>query len=146
MRALLQKVSQAEVRVHGQLIGRIGPGLLVLLGISQRATCERAAWLADKVVNLRIFPDERDKLNFSLKDIGGELLLVSQFTLWAETINGNRPSFSRAAGVELALPLYEFFREHITGYGVTVEQEKFGAKMQVELINYGPVTILLEAP
>lgn len=146
MRALLQRVSRASVSVDNRQVAAIGPGLLLLLGISREASQQRAQWLADKTAGLRIFPDEQDKLNLSVKDTGGEILVVSQFTLWAAAQKGSRPSFSRAAGTEQARPLYDYFIERLVGHGLPVAQGVFGAMMQVELVNHGPITIILDAP
>ena len=146
MRALVQRVSRAQVRVDDQVRGSIGPGLLVFLGISRQATLGQGNWLANKVASLRIFPDENDRLNLSVKDTGGAVLVVSQFTLWADAQKGNRPSFSRAAGGEQALPLYSLFIDALKSNGLEVQEGEFGAIMQVELVNNGPITICLEAP
>ncbi len=139
-------MSKAQVSVAGATVGGIGPGLLVFLGISRQANEDKTRWLADKVANLRIFPDQQDRLNLSVKDSKGAVLVVSQFTLWGEASKGNRPSFSRAALAETALPLYHLFIERLREHALNVEQGKFGAVMQVELINDGPVTMWLEAP
>ena len=127
-------------------VGAIAAGLLVFLGISRQASREKCLWLADKCIHMRIFPDENDKLNLSVIQSGRAVLVVSQFTLWAEATKGNRPSFSLAADTNTALPLYHLFIERLKEYGLQVEQGEFGAMMQVELINDGPVTIWLEAP
>jgi D-tyrosyl-tRNA(Tyr) deacylase len=144
MRALLQRVSKAEVRVEGQRIASIGPGLLILLGVAQSDTTEDAVWLARKAAQLRIFEDEAGKLNLSVLETGGEALVVSQFTLYADCRKGRRPSFTGAARPDLAEALYERFCEAMRGEGVSVAQGKFQAMMEVELVNAGPVTILLE--
>lgn len=145
MRALIQRVEKASVTVDGHSVGAINAGLAVLLGIGQSATLEKALWLADKIAAMRIFPDESDKLNLSLKDVNGEVLVVSQFTLWADTSKGNRPSFSRAARGDEALPFYNAFIERLKSHALKVEQGEFGTIMKVELVNHGPVTIWLEA-
>jgi D-aminoacyl-tRNA deacylase len=144
MNAVLQRVSRASVRVEGELVGEIGPGLCVLLGVARGDGAEEAAKLAGKVARLRVF--ERDgRFDLSLLDVGGEALVVSQFTLLADTAKGNRPSFTEAAAPELAEPLYEAFCAELRSFGVPVSTGRFGARMVVELANDGPVTIVLEA-
>jgi D-aminoacyl-tRNA deacylase len=142
MRALVQRVSEASVAVQGLVTGHIGGGLLVLLGIRSDDTPARGELLARKVVQLRIFPDEQGKMNRSLLDISGEMLVVPQFTLYGETDKGNRPSYSRAARPEMAEPLYEYFLEVCRDRGVSVSTGIFQAHMQVRLINDGPVTLM----
>jgi D-aminoacyl-tRNA deacylase len=142
MRALVQRVSEASVAVQGSVTGHIGTGLLVLLGIRSDDTPARGELLARKVVQLRIFPDEEDKMNRSLLDISGEMLVVPQFTLYGETDKGNRPSYSRAARPEIAEPLYEYFLKVCRDRGVSVSTGIFQAHMQVRLINDGPVTLM----
>jgi D-aminoacyl-tRNA deacylase len=142
MRALVQRVSEASVAVQGLVTGHIGGGLLVLLGIRSDDTPARGELLARKVVQLRIFPDEEDKMNRSLLDISGEMLVVPQFTLYGETDKGNRPSYSRAARPEMAEPLYEYFLKVCRDRGVSVSTGIFQAHMQVRLINDGPVTLM----
>jgi D-tyrosyl-tRNA(Tyr) deacylase len=142
MRALVQRVSEASVAVQGSVTGHIGTGLLVLLGIRSDDTPARGELLARKVVQLRIFPDEEDKMNRSLLDISGEMLVVPQFTLYGETDKGNRPSYSRAARPEMAEPLYEYFLKACRDRGVSVSTGIFQAHMQVRLINDGPVTLM----
>ena len=144
MRAVVQRVSQASVEIQGQIVGSIGPGLLVLLGISQSDTETQAAVLADKITNLRIFPDADDKLNLALKDVNSQVLVVSQFTLWGDCAKGRRPSFERAASGEQAKPLYDYFIQRMRNQGLTVATGSFGAMMQVHLTNQGPVTLLLD--
>lgn len=144
MRAVVQRVSQARVEVAGRVCGAIGPGLMVLLGVGQGDGPDEVRWLADKIAGLRIFPDENDKLNLSLGDVGGAALVVSQFTLWGDCAKGRRPSFARAAGGELALPLYEAFVARLRELGLTVATGEFGAMMEVHLVNQGPVTLLLD--
>jgi D-tyrosyl-tRNA(Tyr) deacylase len=144
MRAILQRVSQAEVRVDGSTIGRIGYGWLILLGVGQCDAEAEAAKLADKVVRLRMFNDDEGKFNRSALDIGAELLVVSQFTLYADTSRGRRPSFVGAADPAVAAGLVDRFVEILAGYGLRVETGQFGAHMEVTLNNYGPVTISLE--
>ena len=144
MRAVVQRVSRASVEVDGTTVGAIGPGLMVLLGISQDDGPEQAAWLANKIAGLRIFPDHRDKLNLSVMDTGGEVLVVSQFTLWGDCAKGRRPSFVRAAGGEAAEPLYLAFVEELRKLGPSVATGSFGAMMEVSLVNSGPVTLLVD--
>ena len=144
MRVLLQRVSRAEVRVDGRVTGAIGAGYLVLVGITHDDTPERARWMADKVVGLRLFPDADGKMNLALADVGGAVLVVSQFTLYGDASKGRRPSFIAAARPEVAVPLYEQFIALIRAQGLRVETGEFGAMMQVELINDGPVTLSLE--
>ena len=140
MRAVVQRVSSASVRVDGAMVGACGRGLLVLIGARHDDTSETAVRLAAKIARLRIFPDEAGRFDRSLLDIGGEALVVSQFTLLADTRKGNRPSFTEAAPGELAEPLYERFCERLGA-----QRGVFGARMAVELTNDGPVTVLLEA-
>lgn len=147
MRCVIQRVKHARVTVDGDVCGAIGNGLLVLLGVHEHDTPASAEWLAHKVANLRIFPDADEKMNLSVKDFGGRVLVVSQFTLYADAAKGFRPSFIQAARPELALPLYERFVKLLEdGLGSTVETGRFGAMMDVELVNWGPVTILLDHP
>src|SRR6266478_40709 len=145
MRALLQRVSHASVTVDEQVVGHIGQGLLVLLGVGQADGEAQVKTLADKIVHLRIFGDEQGKMNRSLLDIGGEVLVVSQFTLYADTRRGRRPSFTEAAPPTLAEPLVERFKDAIAAYGLTVADGIFGAYMEVALLNDGPVTIWLDS-
>jgi D-tyrosyl-tRNA(Tyr) deacylase len=144
MRAVVQRISRASVTVEGEVIGAIGPGLLVLLGSGDGDTEEEARWLAHKVANLRIFADTQGKMNLSVQDIGGKVLVVSQFTLYANTRKGFRPSFVPAAPPEVAEPLVDLFVEAVRAENVPVQTGVFGAHMMVELINDGPVTIILE--
>lgn len=146
MRAVVQRVSRASVAVDGAVVGSIGPGLLVLLGVAPDDTAEQTRWLADKVVNLRIFADDEGKMNRSLLGSGGAALVVSQFTLYGDTRKGRRPSFIGAAGPALAVPLYEGFMAAVRGLGVRVEAGVFGADMKVELVNDGPVTLIIDTP
>src|SRR5207245_746076 len=141
MRALLQRVSHASVTVDEQVVGQIGQGLLVLLGVGQDDSEVQVKTLVDKIVHLRIFGDDEGKMNRSLLDIGGEVLLVSQFTLFADVRRGRRPSFVGAAPPTLAEPLVERFRDAMVAYGLKVETGVFRAHMNVELLNDGPVTI-----
>ena len=145
MRALLQRVSHASVTVDGNVVGQIGQGLLVLLGVGQGDSEIQVKTLADKVVYLRIFGDDEGKMNRSLLDIGGEVLVVSQFTLYADVRKGRRPSFTDAAPPPLAEPLCECFKETVAAYGLKVAGGVFGAHMDVELRNDGPVTIWLDS-
>ena len=144
MRALLQRAARGEVRVGGRVIGRIGPGAVVLVGFTHSDGEEQLAWMADKIVGLRIFADDEDKMNRSILESGGELLVVSQFTLYGDATKGRRPSFIDAARPEQAIPLYERFLTLLRERGVTVATGEFGAMMEVELVNDGPVTIWLE--
>ena len=144
MRALLQRVSSARVEVAGEIVGSIGRGLLVLLGVARDDSAEDAERLARRTLELRIFPDDDKPMNRSLVDVGGEVLVVSQFTLSADTSRGRRPGFSTAAAPELAEPLYERYVECCRSAGVTTASGRFGADMQVHLVNDGPVTFLLE--
>lgn len=145
MRALLQRVSHASVTVNGTPIGQIGPGLLVLICAMQDDTKVEADHLATKISKLRIFKDDAGKMNRSLRDIGGSALVVSQFTLAADTSRGNRPGFSTAASPEDGKTLYEYFAAQLAAQGIPVETGAFGADMKVELLNDGPVTIWMEA-
>ena len=145
MRAVCQRVARACVRVDGDVTGEIASGLCVLLGVAEGDDAGRAARLAGKIVRLRIFPDELGRFDRSLLDTGGGALVVSQFTLLADTAKGNRPSFAAAAPPEVAEPLYERFCSELRSLGIVVETGRFGAKMAVELLNDGPVTIILEA-
>ena len=144
MRILIQRVSQASVTVEGQIISNIGKGLLILLGVGHDDTESPAVFLAEKVANLRIFEDEHGKTNLSVLDVKGEAIVVSQFTLYADTRKGRRPSFIDAALPNVAEPLVTRFAELLRGHGVTTQTGKFGAHMLVEIHNDGPVTIWLE--
>ena len=144
MKALIQRVSKADVTVEGESTGRIGDGLLVLLGVGHNDTEKEADLLAQKIVNLRIFEDENARMNRSLADINGELLVVSQFTLMADTRKGRRPSFVNAAPPEQADRLYMVFVEKAREKGIKTETGSFGALMEVSLVNHGPVTIMLD--
>ncbi|MFM8178349.1 MAG: D-aminoacyl-tRNA deacylase [Candidatus Kapaibacterium sp.] len=147
MRCVIQRVARARVTVAGEVCGAIDEGLLVLFGVHARDTVRSAEWLAHKVANLRVFPDAEDKMNLSVKEYGGRVLVVSQFTLYADAAKGFRPSFIHAARPEHALPLYETFVGLLgDALGSAVETGRFGAMMDVELVNRGPVTILLEHP
>lgn len=146
MRALIQRVSRAHVDVDAERVGEIGPGLLILLGVRHGDTQEHGQLLAQKCATLRIFEDEQGKMNRSVKDVGGAALVVSQFTLYGDTRNGRRPSFTQAAPPELARRLYEGFAEALRAEGLTVATGRFQAHMKVEGVNDGPVTLLLEHP
>ncbi|MBO0697005.1 MAG: D-tyrosyl-tRNA(Tyr) deacylase [Zavarzinella sp.] len=146
MRAVLQRVRSSRVVVADEVVGEIGRGLLVLLGVRTGDTEAQARWLADKIVGLRIFEDDQGKMNVSVADIGGSVLVVSQFTLYGDCEKGRRPSFIDAARPEVAEPLYERFADAVRLHGVPVATGRFGAMMQVELVNDGPVTLILDAP
>ena len=145
MRALLQRVTRASVAVAGREIAAIGPGLLVFVGVQRDDGEAQARRLAERTVAARVFADEQRAMNRSVRDIGGSVLAVSQFTLAADTRRGNRPSFATAAAPEVALPLYECYVRSLEASGIVVRTGEFGADMQVALVNDGPVTILLEA-
>ena len=145
MRAVVQRVSSSKVTVDGEVTGEINKGLLVLLGVTHEDTSKDVDYIIDKVLNLRIFEDENEKMNLSLKDVGGELLVVSQFTLYGDCRKGRRPSFSSAARPEVATKLYEEFIEKARKEGIVTKTGQFGAHMMVYLTNDGPVTILLES-
>ena len=144
MKAVLQRVTRASVSVEGEIAGAIGPGLCVLLGVSRSDGAEHASRLAGKIARLRVFEDENGRFDRSLLDVAGQALVVSQFTLLGDTAKGNRPSFTDAASPDQAKPLYEAFCDELRGLGVSVATGRFGARMAVELVNVGPVTILLE--
>ncbi|MBX9678708.1 MAG: D-tyrosyl-tRNA(Tyr) deacylase [Gemmataceae bacterium] len=146
MRAVLQRVTRASVTVEGATIGEIGRGLLVLLGIAPTDTTENARWLAEKIVGLRIFNDDEGKMNRDVVEVGGSVLIVSQFTLYGDARKGRRPSFIAAAPPAIAIPLYEQFVNGIKSLGVPTATGKFGADMQVELMNDGPVTLIIDTP
>ncbi|MDA1191591.1 MAG: D-aminoacyl-tRNA deacylase [Candidatus Poribacteria bacterium] len=145
MRAVVQRVSRASVTVEDAIVGEIGVGALVLLGVAEGDTDEDVAYLSDKIANLRIFPDDESRMNRSLLDIGGEALVVSQFTLYGDCRRGRRPSFTEAAKPDAAVALYESFCANLTERGVHVERGVFQAHMDVSLVNDGPVTILLDS-
>lgn len=144
MRLVVQRVKNASVKVDEKIVGRIEKGFLVLIGIKKGDTKEQADYLVKRLCNLRIFTDENDKMNLSLKDVNGKLLIVSQFTLYGDCTQGNRPSFIEAERPEEAIPLYEYFCEQCKLNNIEVQKGIFGADMKVELLNDGPVTILLE--
>ena len=145
MRVVLQRVAHASVTVDGETIGKIQRGFLLLVGVTHDDAMEDMEYLVRKIVQMRIFEDEEGKLNRSIQDIGGEILSVSQFTLYADTKKGNRPSFSKAAPGNVALEMFEQFNGLLRDTGVPVETGQFGANMKVELLNDGPVTILLDS-
>ena len=144
MRAVLTKVKHASVTIDGELKGKIGRGFLILLGVAPDDTEEKCRKMADKLCSLRIFDDENDKINLSLDDVGGELLIVSQFTLYGNCRKGRRPEFLSAARPEIAIPMYEKFVEICREKGYHVETGEFGADMAVSLVNDGPVTLILD--
>lgn len=144
MRAVIQRVSEASVTIDEQVVGKIGRGFMILLGIHEEDTQEDVDYLIRKIPLLRVFEDAGGKMNQSLQDVGGSVLSVSQFTLYADTKKGNRPSFVKAARPETAIPLYEYFNEGLRKAGLVVETGEFGGDMDVALINDGPVTILFD--
>ena len=144
MRVLLQRVSRGEVRADGRVTGRIGRGFLVMVGFTSTDGDAHVEWMADKIVGLRLFADADDKMNLALADVGGAVLVVSQFTLYGDAQKGRRPSFIDAARPEQAIPLYERFVSLLRASGTPVETGEFGAMMDVELVNDGPVTLMLE--
>lgn len=144
MRILIQRVKEANVKVDGKEVGRINKGFLVFLGITHTDTEKEADYLAKKVINLRVFEDENGKMNLGLKDVGGELLIVSQFTLYGNCLDGNRPSFTEAAKPDIANGLYEYFCKKCEETGIEVQKGIFGADMKVSLLNDGPVTLMIE--
>lgn len=145
MRVVVQRSKQANVQVNGEIVGKIEKGLVLLVGITHSDTSDDVNYIADKVVNLRIFEDDDDKMNLSLLDVGGAILSISQFTLYGDCRKGRRPNFMEAAKPEYANELYEKFNECLRAKGVQVETGIFGAMMDVSLINDGPVTIILES-
>ena len=146
MRIVVQRCSRAEVRIDGRIAGQINRGFLLLVGITDSDTQSTADVLAKKIAQLRVFEDEQGKMNLSLNDVGGSILSISQFTLYADCRKGNRPSFIRAARPEIASPLYDYLNEVLREqYGLHVETGRFGADMKVDFINDGPVTILLDS-
>jgi len=148
VRAVVQRVSRAAVQVSGRVTGSIGVGFLILAGFAPTDTEERLGWMADKILGLRLFGDAEGKMNLALADVGGAVLVVSQFTLYGDASKGRRPSFIDAAPPDVAIPLYDRFvallRERGAGSGTRVETGEFGAMMDVELVNDGPVTLILE--
>ncbi len=146
MRAVIQRVHKASVEINKKTIGSIGPGLLILLAVHKNDTKEDAAWLADKILSLRIFDNNDGHMDLSLKDIKGEILVVSQFTLYGDCRKGRRPSWSNSASPELAERLYQYFISHLKNTGIKTATGKFQAMMNVSLINDGPVTLILDSP
>ncbi len=144
MKLVIQRVKNASVEVDKKIVGKIEKGFLVLVGIKVGDTKQQADYLVKKVCNLRVFEDENGKMNLNLKDVGGKLLIVSQFTLYGNCNDGNRPSFIEAARPDEAIPLYEYFCEECTKNGIEVQRGIFGADMKVQLLNDGPVTIVIE--
>lgn len=144
MKLVIQRVKNASVEVDNKIVGEIEKGFLVLIGIKVGDTKQQADYLVKKVCNLRVFEDENQKMNLSLKDVGGKLLIVSQFTLYGNCNDGNRPSFIEAARPEEAIPLYEYFCDECAKNGIEVQRGIFGADMKVQLLNDGPVTIIME--
>ena len=144
MRVVLQRVSHASVTIAGKVVGAIDRGFCLLVGFTHGDTPAQADWMADKVAGLRLFSDVQDKMNLGLEEVGGAVLVISQFTLYGDTQKGRRPSFIDAARPELAIPMYERFIAQLRGRGLKVETGEFGAMMQVEIHNDGPVTLILE--
>ena len=146
MKIVLQRCSRAAVRINGETVGRIGTGFVVLVGITHNDTREDAEFLAKKVAGMRVFEDTEGKMNLSLAEVGGQILSISQFTLYGNARKGNRPSFIEAARPEVAEPLYEYFNQVLREqYGLHVETGRFGANMQVDFVNDGPVTIIVDS-
>ncbi len=144
MKVVVQRVSEASVRVEGQIVGKIQTGIVVLVGFNQADSADLIPWMVDKICHLRIFSDQNDKMNYSLLDVAGEMLIISQFTLYGDCKRGRRPSYSDAARPEIAEALYEEFISQVKSKGVNTSQGIFGANMQVQLINDGPVTLILD--
>ncbi len=145
MIAVIQRVSRGEVKISGRSRGKIDIGYVILLGVAEDDSQQDADWLAEKIVGLRIFEDENEKMNLSIKDIGGKALVISQFTLLADYKRGRRPGFTRAAKPEQAIPLYEHFMDQLWHQGIEVEKGEFGAEMQVHIMNEGPVTLVMDS-
>jgi len=145
MKVVIQRVSEASVKVDGIVVGEINKGFMLLIGIDENDEKTDAAWLVQKILNLRVFSDENDKLNLSVKDINGEILCISQFTLIADYKKGNRPSFIKAAKPDKAIPLFEYFKEELSKSDLRIESGIFGADMKVSLINDGPVTVVMDS-
>jgi D-aminoacyl-tRNA deacylase len=144
MRAVVQRVKKASVRIENQLVGEIGPGLLVLLAVQVADEEKMIPKMAEKIINLRIFNDRAGKMNRSLLEVGGEIIIVSQFTLYGDCRKGNRPSFIQSARPDKAIPIYNQFINYLKSQGIKVATGEFGAEMDVELINNGPVTIIID--
>lgn len=146
MRIIIQRVSKASVSIDTLVVGKIDQGYMILVGIENEDQQDDANWLVQKIIGLRIFSDEAGKMNLSIKDIDGNILVISQFTLFASTVKGNRPSFLRSAKPEFSIPLYEYFLSQLKKeFGKKIETGQFGADMQIELVNDGPVTIFIDS-
>lgn len=145
MKVVVQRVSEAHVKVDDEIVGKIGKGFMLLIGIDENDEKADADWITQKILNLRIFGDENNKLNLSVKDVEGEILCISQFTLIADYKKGNRPSFIKAAKPDKAIPLFEYFKTELSKSGLKIESGIFGADMKVSLINDGPVTIVIDS-
>ncbi|MBI5571009.1 MAG: D-tyrosyl-tRNA(Tyr) deacylase [Desulfomonile tiedjei] len=146
MRAVVQRVSRAGVSVNGTRVSEIGPGMLVLIAAAKEDGPEQIRWMADKLIGLRIFPDEAEKLNLSLMQVGGSMLIVSQFTLYGDCRKGRRPSYAAAAPPQEAEGIYKSFIDAVRSQGIPVQEGVFGAMMEVELLNDGPVTLIVDTP
>ncbi|MCF7826528.1 MAG: D-tyrosyl-tRNA(Tyr) deacylase [Candidatus Marinimicrobia bacterium] len=145
MIAVLQRVSSGEVKISGRSRGKIDKGYVILLGVAEDDSQQDADWLAEKIVGLRIFEDENEKMNLSIKDVEGKALVISQFTLLADYKRGRRPGFTKAARPDKAIPLYEYFMDQLWHQGIEVEKGEFGAEMQVHIMNEGPVTLVMDS-
>jgi len=145
MKVVVQRVSEAHVKVDDEIVGKIEKGFMLLIGIDENDEKADADWITQKILNLRIFGDENNKLNLSVKDVEGEILCISQFTLIADYKKGNRPSFIKAAKPDKAIPLFEYFKTELSKSGLKIESGIFGADMKVSLINDGPVTIVIDS-
>ncbi|MFC7347929.1 D-aminoacyl-tRNA deacylase [Chryseobacterium zhengzhouense] len=145
MKVVVQRVSEAHVKVDDEIVGKIEKGFMLLIGIDENDEKADADWITQKILNLRIFGDENDKLNLSVKDVEGEILCISQFTLIADYKKGNRPSFIKAAKPDKAIPLFEYFKTELSKSGLKIQSGIFGADMKVSLINDGPVTIVIDS-
>ncbi|MCR4783828.1 MAG: D-tyrosyl-tRNA(Tyr) deacylase [bacterium] len=146
MRAVVQRVGWAKVEIGGEVVGRIDRGMLVLVAVHRLDSREQADWLANKLVHLRVFDDGTGKMNLSIADVGGEMLIVSQFTLYGNCRKGNRPSYVDSASPEIARSLYEYFVEKVRSMGISVQEGEFQAHMHVSLLNDGPVTVIVDTP
>lgn len=144
MKVIIQRVSEASVEIEGKINGAIGLGFMILVGFAGNDNREKVDWICNKIAGLRIFSDENDKMNLSIQDVGGEILLISNFTLYGDARKGFRPSFSTAAAPEIAIPLYDYMLEKLRSLGIKTVSGIFGAMMKVSLINDGPVTITIE--
>ena len=145
MKVVLQRVSEANVKVDGEMVGKIGTGLMLLIGVDENDETSDADWLVKKVLDVRVFSDEAGKMNHSVKEINGEILCISQFTLISDYKKGNRPSYIKAAKPEKAIPLFEYFKQEIKKSGLKIESGIFGADMKVSLLNDGPVTLVFDS-